>query len=105
MSSAEITSENEHLLKTGYVARTEKQLPVLSRFFPKEKVEVKPAKYLDLILYSKEQVQKQNEAMGNVDPNKDLDYDFGIVSVKPSNVDYETPMDPITVMRNALGKD
>jgi len=43
--------------------------------------------------------------MGNVDPNKDLDYDFGIVSVKPSNVDYETPMDPITVMRNALGKD
>ena len=65
---------------------------------------MKPAKYLDLILYSKEQVQKENEAMGNKDPNAHLDYDFGIVSIKPSDVPYETPMDPITIMRNALGK-
>ena len=43
--------------------------------------------------------------MGNVDPNKDVDYDFGIISVKPSEVPYETPMDPITIMRNALGKE
>ena len=41
---------------------------------------------------------------GNVDPNKDVDYDFGIVSVKPQDLDSETPMDPITIMRNALGK-
>ena len=68
-------------------------------------MEVTTAKYLDLILYSKEQVQKENEAMGNVDPNKDVDYDFGIVSVKPSDVPYETPMDPITMMRNSLGKE
>ena len=60
---------------------------------------------MDLILYSKEQVQKEVEAMGNTDPNKDVDYDFGIVSVKPTDVDYETPMDPITIMRNALGKE
>lgn len=51
-------------------------------------MEVKPAQYLDLILYSKEQIQKENEAMGNVDPNKDKDYDFGIISVKPSDVNY-----------------
>lgn len=42
--------------------------------------------------------------LGNIDPNKDLDYDFGIVSVKPQDVSEETPMDPITMMRNALGK-
>ena len=42
--------------------------------------------------------------MKGEDPNKDVDYDFGIISVKPSEVPYETPMDPITVMRNALGK-
>jgi hypothetical protein len=39
-------------------------------------------------LYSKEQVQKENEAMGNTDPNANLDYDYGIVSVKPSDVPY-----------------
>ena len=58
-----------------------------------------------MILYSKEQVQRENEAMGNVDPSANIDYDFGIVSVKPSDVAYETPMDPITIMRNALGKE
>jgi hypothetical protein len=43
--------------------------------------------------------------MGNVDPNKDVDYDYGIVSVKPQDEFFETPMDPITIMRNALGKE
>lgn len=43
--------------------------------------------------------------MGNIDPNKDIDYDFGIISVKPQDVPYQTPMDPITMMRNALGKE
>lgn len=56
-------------------------------------------------MYSKDQVQKEVAAMGNTDPNQDVDYDFGIVSVKPTDVDYETPMDPITIMRNALGKE
>jgi len=43
--------------------------------------------------------------MGNEDPNKNIAYDYGIISVKPSDVPYETPMDPITIMRNALGKE
>ncbi len=77
----------------------------MKRYFNKEDVEIKAAKYLDLILYSKEQVQIENDAMGNTDPNANVDYDFGIVSVKPSDVPYETPMDPITMMRNALGKE
>ena len=63
------------------------------------------AAYLDIILYSKEQVQEESAAMGTVDPNADLDYDYGIVSIKPLDVDYECPMQPITAMRNALGKD
>ena len=41
--------------------------------------------------------------MNNTDPNSEIDYDYGIISVKPQNVDYELPMDPITMMRNALG--
>lgn len=43
--------------------------------------------------------------MGNVDPNKSIDYDWGVVSIKPQNLDHEIPMDPITMMRNALGKE
>jgi len=36
--SIEITSEIEHLIKTKYEARTENELPVLSRYLPLEKV-------------------------------------------------------------------
>lgn len=43
--------------------------------------------------------------MGQTDPNASLNYDYGIVSVKPQDVDIETPMQPITMMRNALGKE
>lgn len=38
------------------------------------------------------------------DPHKDIDYEWGIVSVKPQDTDCETPMQPITIMRNSLGK-
>ena len=43
--------------------------------------------------------------MGTTDPNANLDYDFGIVYIKPQDVDYECPMQPITSMRNAVGKE
>jgi hypothetical protein len=38
MGYLEITSDNENLIKTGYEARTEKELPVLRRYFPIDKV-------------------------------------------------------------------
>jgi hypothetical protein len=91
-------------LRTCYEARTEKELPVLRRYFPKSCVKLEKAKFLDIILYSKEQIKKENNALGNIDPNSDVDYDYGIVSVKLLNEGKETPMDPITLMRNALGK-
>ena len=61
------------------------------------------AKYLDLILYSREQIQKENESMGK--PAGDEVAPWGIVSIKAQDVDYELPMNPITIMRNSLGKD
>ena len=63
------------------------------------------AQFLDIILYSKEQVQIENESMGNEDPNKDVDYQYGIVSIKAQNVAHELPMAPITAMRNSLGTE
>ena len=43
--------------------------------------------------------------MGTEDPSKEIDYDYGIISVKRQDVDHECPMQPITMMRNALGKE
>ena len=34
MTTLEITNENQHLLRSEYQARTEKELPVLVRWFP-----------------------------------------------------------------------
>jgi len=103
--AVEITPDNEHMLVSAYKARTEKELPVLTRWFPKEKMgELPRAKYLDIILYSREQIKKEREAMGD-DPDFQESSPWGIVSIKPTDFDYETPMQPITMMRNALGRD
>lgn len=104
----EITPENEKHLRSRYEARNEKELPVLTRFFPRELVvsdddPLPVAKYLDLILYSRDQINKENDAMGkeaNLESSP-----WGIVSIKAQNIDYEIPMTPITAMRNALGKE
>lgn len=99
-----ITADNAGLLRSEYVARTEKELPVLARWFRKEDVEgkVPEATFLDIILYSREQIRKENAAMGE---DSSSDAPWGIVSVKPQNIDREIPMEPITMMRNALGVD
>ena len=72
-----VTPENEHLLKTSYEARTDKELPVLTRYFPKEHKDISPveATHLDLILYSREQIEKENKAMGNP-PTSVLPFSF-----------------------------
>jgi hypothetical protein len=67
------------------------------------------AKYLDLILYSREQIIKENIAMGKADvagaDKEEETAPWGIVSIKAQDVNYELPMTPITILRNALGKE
>jgi hypothetical protein len=127
----EITSENEQYLRTRYEARNADELPVLTRYFDrqvllsgcksgggggkddgKEEGAIFPvAKYIDLILYSREQIDIENAAMGKTTADDDKEEEvretapWGIVSIKAQDVDYELPMTPITIMRNALGKD
>ena len=100
-----ITPENYHCLRSKYEARNEKELPVLTRWFCKKSLqeEIHKAKYLDLILYSRAQINKENEAQGR--PKSDETAPWGIVSIKAQDVDYELPMTPITMMRNALGRE
>jgi len=97
-----ITRENEGKLRSGYEARTEQELPVLTRWFPAGTEPPPVASYLDIILYSREQIRKEAMAMGRADELEE-DAPWGIISVKAQMVDFELPMQPITMMRNALG--
>jgi len=98
-----ITSENKNMIVSDYVARTSAELPVLARWIPRTSLPSIPdAMYLDLILYHYDQIVKESEAMNKPPPaNK---YDWAIISIKAQLVNHELPMDPITMMRNALGK-
>ena len=103
-----ITPENETFIRSGYEARRENELAVLARWFDINLMpegSIKKAEYLDIILYSKEQIIKENEAPGSQDANKDLEYDYGIISIKAQDENRELPMQPITSMRNSLGKE
>lgn len=61
----EITPENEGLMRSGYDARTEQELPVMVRWFPAETAGEPPvATFLDVILYSRDQIRKETAAMG-----------------------------------------
>jgi len=97
----EIDDENIRLLYSDYIARTADELPVLSRWFRKSDVTAPKAAYLDVILYSREQLIKEAEAKNQQCEETEL---WGIVAIKPQMINTELPMEPITMMRNALGK-
>jgi hypothetical protein len=104
-----ITKDNISWLRSGYEARTPKELKVLTRWFPVEMVPggfdgLPTAKYLDVILYSREQIIKENAAMGIVETGSST-APWGIISVKGQEESFELPMTPITMMRNAVGKE
>lgn len=87
-----ITRSNRHLLRSAYESRTKEELPVLTRWF--EGVEAPRAGHLLVILYSREQMEKEGD---------NVDADWGVVGCLPTADLSETPIAPITMMRNALG--
>jgi hypothetical protein len=103
VGSLPITLENYQYLRSGYSARVEKELPVFSRWL--ELPISKPkAEYLMLVLYSKEQIEK--EANENTDPETEFfgfNADYGIVAILGQSHPNEEPMKPETMIRNALG--
>eukprot|EP01057_Protomagalhaensia_wolfi_P006142 Protomagalhaensia_wolfi_Nauph_80__6141@NODE_894_length_1905_cov_129_463558_g673_i0_p3_GENE_NODE_894_length_1905_cov_129_463558_g673_i0NODE_894_length_1905_cov_129_463558_g673_i0_p3_ORF_typecomplete_len203_score41_70DUF3228/PF11539_8/1_4e63_NODE_894_length_1905_cov_129_463558_g673_i097705 len=92
-------------VKTGFQARTPEELPVLSRWVTRDDILeanlAEPAKFIDCIIYSHDQVVKEAEAMGQ-DSSQLEKVDWFIISLKFQNVNHETPMMPITAMRNSL---
>ena len=87
-----ITADNRHLLRSAYEARSKNELPVLVRWF--EGVEPPVAEYFVVILYSAEQLAKENAP---------IDGEWGVVGCLYTAEPEEIPMAPITMMRNALG--
>lgn len=94
---APITDENRTLLKSGYVARREGELPVLDRWF--EDIEAPIAAHLDIILYSHAQLVREAQDFPDDVPT----CAWGIVSILGTLSAEEPPMPPITQLRNALG--
>mgnify|MGYP001993422763 CR=1 FL=1 len=90
-----ITPENHTLLRTGYGARREGELPVLTRWFDACDVDPGPPPFLDIILYSAEQLENEGS---------EIDGDWGIVSINSAESAEESPMNPVTMMRNQLIK-
>lgn len=109
VSVVEITDENRHLLETTYARRRPEEFAVLTRYFPADKVSAPRAAWLDVILYSREQLVKEHAALYGVS-TEEVDaalpeaVPWGIISIKAQSESWETPMNPITMMRNALGK-
>lgn len=116
VGSLPITESNRHLLRSGYTRRRPEELPVLTRWFCERDVAPLPtAKFLDVILYSREQLEKEYAAMpegakGGLKGKEALstlpsEAAWGIISVKAQDEGHETPMQPITMLRNALGRE
>ena len=87
-----IDDGNRHRLRSAYEARNSSELPVLVRWF--EGVEPPVAEYLIAILYDRDQMAKEGTP---------VDADWGIVGCLYTMTPEETPMTPITMLRNALG--
>lgn len=93
---------------------------LLPRWFPEAAAQPVPeAKFLDVILYSREQLVKEYEAMpskagggggGGGGDGAQAEavlphVPWGIISIKAQDEPHETPMQPITIMRNSLGRE
>lgn len=100
--SLPITLENHQYLRSGYSARQEHELPILKRWFELP-IEAPQAKVITTILYSKAQIEAEERSRG--DKDFVFDSEWGIVSVMAQMTYGEEPMTPITMMRNALGKE
>ena len=121
-------------LRTGYTRRRPEELAVLARWFLEADVGPLPrAAFLDVILYSREQVEAEKQAMPGKggtqeqgvhmaqaaaavacsttllelagEPCTPPTAPWAIISVKAQAEGHETPMLPITAMRNALGRE
>jgi len=102
VGSLPITLENYQYIRSGYSARRKEELPIFSRFFDLP-IPAPKAKYLMLVLYSKEQIDKENKENPDEIFFEEFDADYGVVAILGQFFSTEEPMKPETMIRNALG--
>lgn len=100
-----ITLDIYPYIRTDYSQRTPEELAVLTRY-----VQLPPgfksaeANYIVLVLYSKEQLQKEFKPK---EEGQEFYFDdnveWGIVSIMGTVLPHPDPLVPITIMRNSLG--
>lgn len=97
-----ITPKLQDKVKSSYQARRPTELPVLVRWV--EGVEAPQAAYLGIALYSREQLEAERAASGDTTPLS-LDDDWGVVKIMGLPTPEDEPIEPTTMLRNALGKE
>ena len=103
VGSMEITNENYQYLRSGYSARQNGELGVLSRWF---ELPLNPpkAKHLVLVLYSREQLEKEHNEFGETKGTPfEMEGEWGVVAILGQPTRRVNPMTPVTALRNALG--
>lgn len=102
--TCEITSEIEPYIKTGYEARNEKELPILTRWVELPEDFKRPnANKLVFIMYSKEQLQEESNNLEEFNSIYSDETRYGVIACLGVSGETVDPMPPITMMRNALG--
>ena len=102
VGSTSITMSNYQYLRSGYSARTKNELPVFSRWLELP-LPAPQAFYLAIILYDKEQIEKELAEEFDNSTDSTFDADYGIVAILGQQYDIEEPMKPATMLRNSLG--
>ena len=99
-------------IEWDYSSRTPDELAVATRWLNLPKMFPRPkSKYLIAILYTREQLESEHlaqETEPDVTPvtfELHEDTEYGIVSLMGTIEPYPDPLVPITMMRNALGKE
>ena len=94
---AEVTPKNEKYLKTEKTKRREGEEEYEHKYFLSSDVKGIPSHHVDIILYSKEQLEKEGE--------KNTGSDFDIISVNAQFSEKGAPITPETMRRNIKGPD
>lgn len=115
VGSMKIDISNYQYIRHGYSARTDSELPVLSRWLELP-LQAPVADYLIIVLYSKEQLDKEEKSRTEKETSNKISAgmrtpsifvpfgaDFGVVAILGQTHSSEEPLQPITIMRNALG--
>lgn len=103
----QVTEANSHLLRTSYTTRTSgaNEVPYLERYFPRGSVPQERASWLGFVLYSGKHLRDVEGDLLDFMNIPIQDSDQGIVAILGLAGPEETPMTPMTMVRNALGPE